>query len=899
MASPSHDLWVDKYRPRTVNQMCYPVFANKLKDWLINFYDMARSGSFEPKQPRGVLLSGPPGIGKTTTVHVVAAELGITVVEYNASDFRSKKSLHERVSCMTTNRGFASASTIFGTGKDTTDEEEKKCGGKMQTSCVEAQAAGHSWAKEGSIVPMREKQKSCHPPPTAMGYSTMLLLMDEVDGCDIGGVGEIISMLKTTTVPIVSTCNDRWHPKLRSLLLHVEDMRLSRPPCHIVANFLYDRVLAREGISLSKPLLQTIVQQSGSDIRSMLNNLQMWCLNKNRLEQREMVSCAAQSAKTGDSGLFETAEFFLLQGTSRGEIHAIEDMEKAYFNADLIDMFVQENYLHYNPFGTSTTAPSPSFAERQRMGSGRDGDTGHAASPVMTSVSPTTTSTSSSSTISTSSYYALPENAISSWMAAVQVASDAISRGDAAHRIMYMDQNWSVSRAHILLSSILPCAVTRGKYESFCTGQQMFFDRQRPVKFPSWLGQNSSMGKNKRLLRCLTAQVMHPLRGMSGNAEDVLLDYIPLALEPYLTRPLLPSFASASPCLSPFPDTAGASPSPAAPALSPLPTLPVSGGASCAASAPSVVSFSSASPPPEDGGKKRGAGGRGGKKGMTAATPASSSSSPSASRNTEGITAVIRTMAQYHLLRDDWDYVLQVAACFGNHPRPPMRYGDGASKTKKRYDGAEGMWRPTASQIPTATKSAFTRAANKTFGMTQSFVKSALRRVPGGTSVEDDALAVKQEGEETEDESETEGGEEGQQESTRSGPKRARDSSAENTTRGTPASKACTIPGVKIVRSTSTSVGSTTATPRPRASRKKGPVLSPSTAMAVGAEDVEAPAKKKVPRSKSSPSGSALPRSSPAKPTTGSRKRSRKILEEESSESSASGSSSSSEEDSD
>jgi hypothetical protein len=42
---------------------------------------------------RAALLSGPPGIGKTTTAHAVANDLGYEVVEFNASDTRSKKSV--------------------------------------------------------------------------------------------------------------------------------------------------------------------------------------------------------------------------------------------------------------------------------------------------------------------------------------------------------------------------------------------------------------------------------------------------------------------------------------------------------------------------------------------------------------------------------------------------------------------------------------------------------------------------------------------------------------------------------------------------------------------------------------------------------------------------------------
>ena len=40
---------------------------------------------------RGVMISGPPGIGKTTSAHLCAKLEGFTPIELNASDVRSKK----------------------------------------------------------------------------------------------------------------------------------------------------------------------------------------------------------------------------------------------------------------------------------------------------------------------------------------------------------------------------------------------------------------------------------------------------------------------------------------------------------------------------------------------------------------------------------------------------------------------------------------------------------------------------------------------------------------------------------------------------------------------------------------------------------------------------------------
>ncbi len=40
---------------------------------------------------RGVLITGSPGIGKTTSAHFCASLAGYTPIELNASDTRSKK----------------------------------------------------------------------------------------------------------------------------------------------------------------------------------------------------------------------------------------------------------------------------------------------------------------------------------------------------------------------------------------------------------------------------------------------------------------------------------------------------------------------------------------------------------------------------------------------------------------------------------------------------------------------------------------------------------------------------------------------------------------------------------------------------------------------------------------
>lgn len=57
--------------------------------------------------------------------------------------------------------------------------------------------------------------------------------MDEVDGMsgneDRGGVQELIALIKKSKIPIITMCNDRNHPKIRSLANHCFDLRFYKP----------------------------------------------------------------------------------------------------------------------------------------------------------------------------------------------------------------------------------------------------------------------------------------------------------------------------------------------------------------------------------------------------------------------------------------------------------------------------------------------------------------------------------------------------------------------------------------------------------------------------------------------------------------------------------------------
>ncbi len=79
--------WPIKYQPKTHSEIQgQPSAVNALLEYARNF-----------KKGKAALIYGPPGSGKTCSVHAIAKELDLEIIEVNASDARNADAIKEKV----------------------------------------------------------------------------------------------------------------------------------------------------------------------------------------------------------------------------------------------------------------------------------------------------------------------------------------------------------------------------------------------------------------------------------------------------------------------------------------------------------------------------------------------------------------------------------------------------------------------------------------------------------------------------------------------------------------------------------------------------------------------------------------------------------------------------------
>jgi replication factor C subunit 1 len=145
---------------------------------------------------RAVMITGSPGIGKTTSAHLCAKLEGFTVIELNASDSRSKKLVEVRG--FTFNPDIAILIYV-------------QNGMNINNTSLDGWMGGQSGqVRLTSLVYVYVWFQPDHLQTNAAGVAITdrsCIIMDEVDGMsagDRGGVGALNALIKKTKVSVTT-----------------------------------------------------------------------------------------------------------------------------------------------------------------------------------------------------------------------------------------------------------------------------------------------------------------------------------------------------------------------------------------------------------------------------------------------------------------------------------------------------------------------------------------------------------------------------------------------------------------------------------------------------------------------------------------------------------------------
>jgi replication factor C subunit 1 len=315
-AAPTSLLWVDLFRPKSADDLIgNPGIHTTLLSWL-------RSWNPKSTEKRAVLLSGAPGIGKSSAAHILAREAGYVPIEFNASDTRNQKSVLLTVGEMVSTHGMSEF-----TGRTT------------------------------AASTLKSGDKPC-------------VIMDEVDGMsagDRGGTTALIALIKKTLVPIICICNDRQSTKVRSLRNYCKELQYKKPMWSQASTRLM--VIAKlRNLHVDAATMERIFTACNGDIRQTLTMLQMWsdgsgtklaAATPRAVGQSakapvddQLAAQLASTAKEATLGPFEALRRLfepVAMPTPNNRREFDHALDLFWNDRDMMPLFVHENYPRQQP----------------------------------------------------------------------------------------------------------------------------------------------------------------------------------------------------------------------------------------------------------------------------------------------------------------------------------------------------------------------------------------------------------------------------------------------------------------------------------------------------------------------------------------------------------------------
>ncbi len=286
--------WTKKYEPKNPDEI---VGQGSGVANLIGFLR-----DFKNQRNKAMILYGPPGCGKTSSVYAAAKELDLELLEVNASDFRNKLMIDATI-------GNAS----------------------QQMSLF-----------------MKQK----------------VILVDEIDGLsgqkDRGGVAEIARLIETTKFPMILTAQNPYDQKFKNLRKKADLIQYNALDYKDIFEYL-SKICDNENIEFDENALKGLARRAGGDLRGAIIDLQLLSAGTNKInndvlnelsgrkQTESMLQALVKIFKTTDPAIALRAfdnvnedldqSFLWIDANLPKEYKKPKDLAKAYLALSKADVF--------------------------------------------------------------------------------------------------------------------------------------------------------------------------------------------------------------------------------------------------------------------------------------------------------------------------------------------------------------------------------------------------------------------------------------------------------------------------------------------------------------------------------------------------------------------------------